>query len=183
MKKFNGILIGVICSFVVLLLAAGLVIHNQRVTVSREYMVEVNVIMNGMKEQKCFFIPDLHEMNQIKAVSFIPQSDRENIAKTELFFKKKNGLGTHIEPLIVNGQLLGLVCFDYKSVITNFQYLWIVEGILAVCGIFTVCLLIYIKRKLIKPFITLSNMPYELSRGHLSADMEENKSRFFGKFV
>lgn len=183
MKKFNGILVGVICSFIVMLVAAGLVIHNQRVTVSREYLVDVNVIMNGMKEQECFFIPDLHGRNQIKAISFLPQADRDDTAKTEMFFRKKNGLETHIEPLIVKGQLLGLVCFDYKSEFTNFQYFWVVEGILAGCGIFTVCLLIYIKKRLITPFITLSNMPYELSRGNLSTDIEENKSRFFGKFI
>ncbi|HKM34718.1 MAG TPA: HAMP domain-containing sensor histidine kinase [Lachnospiraceae bacterium] len=185
MKRFNGILIGVICAFIVLLVAAGFVMQNQRLTVNREYLVEVNVIMNGMKEQKCFFVPDLHEMNQIKAVSFLAQEDREDAAKTEFFLRKINGMETHIEPLILDGKgnPLGLVRFDYMCVWNSFYYFWKVEGILAGCAFLTICLLIYVKRKLIKPFITLSNMPYELSRGHLSADIVENKSRFFGKFV
>ncbi len=183
MKKFNLILIGSICSFLVMLLLAGAAMLNQKMSVNREYLVEVNVIMNGMKEQKGFFLPDLSVMNQIEAVSFLKQEDRNDTLATEAFFRKKNGMETHIEPLIVLDKTLGLVRFDYRSELSNNQYFWAVESIILICGALTVYLLFYIKRKLIKPFITLSNMPYELSKGHFSADMEESKNRFFGKFV
>lgn len=183
MKKYNGIIIGVTGFFIALIVAAVLIIHNQNVTVSREYMVEVNVLMTGMEKEKGFFIPDLHEMHQVKAVSFIPQEDSDDFTLTEAFFKKKNGMETHMEPLFMDGQLLGLVRFDYKSEFSNTKFLWVIESILVVCGIFTICLLFYIKSKILKPFIRLSNMPYELSRGNLVADIEENKYRFFGKFI
>lgn len=183
MKKYNGIIIGVTGFFIALIVAAVLIIHNQNVTVSREYMVEVNVLMTGMEKEKGFFIPDLHEMHQVKAVSFLPQEDSDDFTLTEAFFKKKNGMETHMEPLFMDGQLLGLVRFDYKSEFSNTKFLWVIESILVVCGIFTICLLFYIKSKILKPFIRLSNMPYELSRGNLVADIEENKYRFFGKFI
>lgn len=183
MKKYNGIIIGVTGFFIALIVVAVLIIHNQNVTVSREYMVEVNVLMTGMEKEKGFFIPDLHEMHQVKAVSFLPQEDSDDFTLTEAFFKKKNGMETHMEPLFMDGQLLGLVRFDYKSEFSNTKFLWVIESILVVCGIFTICLLFYIKSKILKPFIRLSNMPYELSRGNLVADIEENKYRFFGKFI
>ena len=38
-------------------------------------------------------------------------------------------------------------------------------------------------QKILKPFHVLSEMPYELSKGHLQGELLESKSRFFGKFV
>ena len=52
-----------------------------------------------------------------------------------------------------------------------------------VSAIFTLTVLVYVKNKVLKPFMTLSNVPYELSKGHLQPEIEENKNRFFGKFM
>ncbi len=183
MKRFNGIITGAVCIYLVLMVAAGLLFYNKKASVSREYLVEVNVIMNGMKEHGGFFMPDLHEMKCIRNVSYLSQTDRDDIGKIEAFFKKKNGLERHMEPLMIDGESLGLVCFDYKSEINGFMFLGAVEGILAGCGLFTIGLLIYIKRRIIKPFSVLRDMPYELSKGHYSTEIEENKNRFFGKFI
>ncbi|MCM1298741.1 MAG: HAMP domain-containing histidine kinase, partial [[Eubacterium] siraeum] len=43
--------------------------------------------------------------------------------------------------------------------------------------------MLYVRSKILSPFQKLSSLPYELSRGNLTAPLKENKSRFFGKFV
>lgn len=44
-------------------------------------------------------------------------------------------------------------------------------------------LLLYIREKILRPFDRLTNVPYELSKGNLTLPIQENKSRFFGKFL
>ena len=41
----------------------------------------------------------------------------------------------------------------------------------------------YLRQQLLKPFDKLVNVPYELSKGILTTPLEENRSRFFGRFV
>lgn len=183
MKKFNIIFIGVICFFLVIMLAAGVTMQNQKTESSREYLVEVNEIMNGMEEQQSFFMPDLHEMKHVKAVNFLPSEHMTDASEEKVFLEKQKGYDTRIEPLIIEGNLLGLVSFTYSNEVKGSPYFLVLEGILLGCGIFIIAVLLYIKFRILKPFITLSNMPYELSKGHFSADMEESKYRFFGKFV
>ena len=43
--------------------------------------------------------------------------------------------------------------------------------------------MLYIRAKILKPFEQLSNVPYELSKGNLTAPVKESKSRFFGRFI
>ncbi len=41
----------------------------------------------------------------------------------------------------------------------------------------------YIRNKIIKPFHTLSEVPFELSKGNLSIPLQENKDKLFGRFI
>ncbi len=44
-------------------------------------------------------------------------------------------------------------------------------------------LLLYVRQKIIRPFFLLSEMPYELSRGNLTAPVTQGKQRYFGRFL
>lgn len=46
-----------------------------------------------------------------------------------------------------------------------------------------IALLLYLRARILLPFERLTNVPYELSKGNLTAPLGESKSRFFGKFV
>lgn len=41
----------------------------------------------------------------------------------------------------------------------------------------------YVRNKILKPFYRLSEVPYELSKGNLTVPLQENKDKFFGRFV
>ena len=49
--------------------------------------------------------------------------------------------------------------------------------------LFSVCIFIYIDRKILKPFNNMTDMTVELAKGNLTKPIKEDKSRYFGKFV
>lgn len=74
--------------------------------------------------------------------------------------------------------------FDYIiDIKANTSSIIIVNVILVIVSIFVILVMIFLKKKIINPFNTLSNVPYELSKGNLTTPIKENKNRYFGKFV
>lgn len=183
MKKFNLIMGGVMAFYLAALLLAGLFMEKQSEEKSREYLVEVNRIMYGLEKEGGFSEPDLREMRFINRVTFLNAGEMGDLQKLEGFFHKKNGMETCIQPLSDGEKMLGFVRFDYQNASGEKERFLLVEGIILLSGIFMLIVLLYIRNKLIKPFFALRDMPYELAKGHLQTEIEENKSRFFGKFV
>ncbi|MDO5558915.1 MAG: HAMP domain-containing sensor histidine kinase [Oscillospiraceae bacterium] len=82
----------------------------------------------------------------------------------------------------INSQLYR---FDYsylqKSV--NIRICLAVNLILVLMTVFIILVLMYIRSQILMPFNTLTDVPYELSKGNLVQPLSENRTRFFGKFV
>lgn len=75
--------------------------------------------------------------------------------------------------------------FDYtaKNNSGNAQIIVMVNVILAVMTAAVFGILFYVRRKILRPFERLTNVPYELSKGNLTLPVKESKNRFFGKFL
>ena len=183
MKKINLMIAGVLAFYMVLFIAAFLLWQKQGAEYGREYLVEVNRIMRGMEDEKQFSMPDLHGLEYIESVSYLSAVDAGNTQKAEAFFYHKNGCETQIEPLMADGNVLGFVRFDYRNTQNAPEWILFFCGLLVVSAGFILTVLVYVKNKVLKPFATLSSVPYELSKGHLQPEIEENKNRFFGKFM
>lgn len=183
MKKINRIIIGVIGAYLAILLAAGIILPGKAAGNSREYLVEVNEVMQGMEEAGGFFMPDLHTMEYIEYVSFLEGKNVVDAGEAEAFFRKRNGCETSVRPLIINGRLLGLIRLDYRSRTDTGNVFLTAAGLILLSGLFTVGILVFIRNRLVNPFIKLSSMPYELSKGRLETEIEETKDRYFGKFA
>lgn len=82
----------------------------------------------------------------------------------------------------ING---GLYRFDYrvKADQGNVTIGIAVNIILAVMTAAVLGVLFYVRVKILRPFERLTNVPYELSKGNLTAPVKESRSRFFGKFL
>ena len=65
----------------------------------------------------------------------------------------------------------------------NTKTVVIVNICLALMFITTICILLYIDRKVIKPFNCMTDMTLDLAKGNLTKPVREEKSRFFGKFL
>lgn len=146
------------------------------------YKVEINKIMRGLENNEMFSKPDLRKMETINSVSFLP-ADENSVQEIRLFYENRNKLSMTVRPLFVEDRFLGYVRFDYIESGNRRRILWFLEGCLFFLWIVAFILLLYIRQKILKPFHTLSEMPYELSKGHLQGELQESKSRFFGKFV
>ncbi len=58
-----------------------------------------------------------------------------------------------------------------------------VDLILAVMAAVIIGVMLFIRQKILAPFDKLKELPYELSKGNLTAPIKESKSRFFGRFL
>lgn len=183
MKKYNGIIAGVLLIYVIACVFLYSWFQHRETRDNLQYKVEINEIMVGLEKSGEFSKPDLHEKKYVQEVSFLPISETEQEKNIEEFYRNKNGRNSWVEPLFSEGELLGYVRFDYLAAVQNKSILWITEAILIIFGGFVLFLLLYVRNKIIKPFHVLSDMPYELSKGHLKGELQESKSRFFGKFV
>ncbi|MBP3604230.1 MAG: HAMP domain-containing histidine kinase [Lachnospiraceae bacterium] len=183
MKKFN-FLIGLTGLFyIALMIITGCFILRQSAESDGLYLVEANRIMRGMEEQGGFSIPNFDEYEQIKSVDFLAGEDVFDTEKAAIFYHKKNGYETYKEPLIISGDVLGIVRMDYRQNVDNRKLFWFIESVLGVAGVLSTILILYVRNKVVRPFVLLRDMPYELSKGRLGTEVEESKDRYFGKFI
>ena len=54
---------------------------------------------------------------------------------------------------------------------------------LVISLLITIAILVYVGRKILRPFNAMSKLSVELARGNLSAPVKEEKNKFFGKFL
>lgn len=183
MKKINLMIIATLIVYVFLIGVVCFVQKRQTIEYSREYLVEANRMMKGMEEEGRFSMPDLRNAKQIETVSYLSGEDMKDAGKLRIFFQSQNGYETHIEPLIADGILLGIVRFDYPSIRKGQEVSLYMAGVLICSAVVTLTILVYIRNKIIKPFLVLTDLPYELAKGRLQVEIEESKDRYFGKMV
>lgn len=82
----------------------------------------------------------------------------------------------------INGTLYR---FDYIfSPVTKQNHIIIAVNIIcAMLALLIILTLLFIRQKILKPFHSLCEIPYELSRGNLTSPIKENKNRYFGRFL
>lgn len=82
----------------------------------------------------------------------------------------------------INGTLYRIE-YDDKISDNNSKLKLTVNISLGILLLLVVSILLYIRNNIIKPFMELSNYPYQLAKGTLSVPLKENKNRYFGKFI
>ncbi len=189
MRKYDGIIATSLLTYLVMALLLWFICRDMSVKEDVSYKVEINQIMQGLEDAGAFSEPDLHDMQFVCAVSFLPaevvysQKTGSQIRDVLDFYRNRNGVNSTVYPFIIEGALTGYVRFDYTSGMRENRILWLTEVILLVSWLMIFGALWYIRLRIIKPFHVISEMPYELAKGHLQVDIEENRGRFFGKFV
>lgn len=180
MKKFNGIIIAVVLIYVSLAVIFLLVSRQEDTKESMEYKVEIHEVMRQLEQGMEVAALNMSGYQFLQEVTFIDKKDEGNIAT---FYVNKNGVHTSISPTYVGDELRGYVRFDYVLGNDKGSMLWIVEGILFASFVLVMILLVYIRLCILKPFHEISELPYELAKGHLRTDLNESKNRFFGHFI
>lgn len=180
MKKYNWLITIVVLVYLCLAISFFFMSKQEQNKESMEYKVEIHEVMRQLEQGAEAVAFDLSEYRYLQEVTFLPKENEADIAE---FYDGANGVHTCIKPFIIDGILQGYVRFDYILETKNNVFLWMMEGILFVAFLFILVVVIYIRLHILKPFHAISEMPYELSKGHLKTDLEENKNRFFGRFL
>lgn len=180
MKKYNVLMIAVALVYMSLAALFWITTQQEQKKESMQYKVEIREVMRQLEQGAEVAALDVSEYQFLKDVTFLDAEDEGNVAT---FYVNKNGAHSSIKPLIINNVIKGYVRFDYILEIENDDMIWLIESILFVALLLVFSLLVYIRIHILKPFYQMSEMPFELSKGHLAMDLEENKNRFFGRFL
>lgn len=180
MKKYNWLIITSVIIYTglaVLLWYGG---RKEQNKANMAYKVEIHEVMRQLEQGTEAAALDLSAYQYLQDVDYLPKEEEAEIAE---FYGEANGVHSCIKPLITEEGLKGYVRFHYVIQNSNLAIIRITESILLFVFVLVMTLLIYIRESVLKPFHAISEMPYELSKGHLNVDLEENQNRFFGKFI
>ncbi len=166
MKSFDRIFAAVIALILVIFAAANALILWENNNAGRPYRVEINRLAREIEENG-FKEPDL------SACDYVTHIERygEDFYKTDSDYIIRE----------IGGELYR---FDYTVLRSEKGGLVLaVNLILAVMTTVIIAVMIFIRQNILAPFDKLKELPYELSKGNLTAPVKESKSRFFGRFL
>lgn len=182
MKKYNFLMAGVAVLYVVLAVCTGWILHGQREQTTMEYKVEINDLMMMLSRGTELERLPLQDCVYVKQVRFLSAEDAADQERQQAFFAGQNQYETMTKPLSVQGEWKGYLCFDYRMPGTENFIVWY-EVILAVLCAAVLGILWYVRKRMLEPFWRLSNMPYELAKGHLRGELPESREKYFGRFI
>ena len=166
MKKFNLLFILTLVIIGAVFAVSNILFEDTETDKGRPYRVEVERLCRAVSEGK---EPDLSACEYVtKVVKNDGGSDFYSTG-SDYYVKEIGGV---------------LYRFDYNAAGDSSDRSRLVMNIsLSVMTLAFLAVILYTKHSLIKPFNRFSSVPYDLSKGKLTQPLEENKSRYFGKFV
>lgn len=168
MSRFKGFAALIIIAEVFLIILCNVLYMHENNSPGRLYRVEAKRIAKEIGEKKLSgadeWNPDLSKYETIISVSeFVADEECNNEYLVEKIDDKlyrieyRAGKSTSV-PLYMNIALLGMM---------------LITGIV----------IVYVYKKVLRPFQDMSNLSYELAKGNLSMPIKEEKSKLFGKFL
>ncbi len=165
MKAFNRIFAVVIALIVAVFAAANVILLSDNTDSGRPYRVEISRLVREMENGSA---PDISACEYVTSITEYSEdfynSDSDHVIRE------------------INGKLYR---FDYKADdgADKTELILTVNVILGVMAVVIIAVMLYIKVRILRPFEQLSDVPYELSKGNLTAPVKESKNRFFGRFI
>lgn len=169
MKAFNRISAIVIAAIIAVFISANVILLSDNSESGRPYRVEISRIVTEI-EKDSLEITDLADCEYVTGV--VKCEDAADFYNTDSDYVIRE----------INGKLYRI---DYKASSNedSTKNIITVNVILGVMTILIISVMLYIKLKILKPFEQLTDIPYELSKGNLTAPVKETKNRFFGRFI
>ena len=165
MKAFNRIFLAVAVAIILLFTVVNMILAADKTDGDRRYRVEISRLVREMEANGAADISECEYVTNIEGYGEIFYSTDSDYVICE-----------------INGELYR---FDYNTnSYSDKTYLTgIVNAALGVMAILFITIMLYIKFAILMPFERLSDIPYELSKGNLTAPIKETKNHFFGKFL
>ncbi len=169
MNRFKGfVCLILIIEVVLILLCNGMYIHQSQSEAGRLYRVETARVAREIEEQNL-------TVEQVEALDL---STYETIVKVAVFKSEETCNNDYVVEEINDN----LYRIEYRANQESNIIIWMniaLGGMILI----TAAVLIYVYRKVLKPFHAMSNLSYELAKGNLSTPVKEEKSKLFGRFL
>lgn len=141
--------------------------HGLRTDSGRPWRVEINRLVLQLEQNGSADLSGCQYVTKITAYREDPEgfysTDSENLM------------------LKVNGEVYR---FDYVPTRSaNTRLIAAANVGLGCMAVLVLAVLAYIRRQILRPFETLTEVPFELSKGNLTVPVKESRNRFFGRFV
>lgn len=148
------------------------------------YKVEINRLYNSLSGEASLDKLPLASCEYVKEVTWLPMPDT-SLPEGD---KESNGQNPEwdieIKPWYEEGILQGYLCFAYESPDVNKNQIMLITGTaLGILGVWILALLLYLKYRLIQPFERMRHIPFELAKGHMNCEINEEKNKYFGEFL
>ena len=165
MKAFNRIFSVVAVAVILLFAVVNLILAADKTNNGRLYRVEISRLVR-----------------EIEANGSADISECEYVTNIERYGKDFYSADSDYVIREINGELYR---FDHRAngYSSKAHLVGIVNAVLGTMAILFIAVMLYIKFAILAPFERLSSIPYELSKGNLTAPIKETKNRFFGKFL
>lgn len=169
MNKYKRFVILIfIMEIFLMFLCNGLYLSENMENDGKLYRVEANrAAMELAKQNKAEDEPDSLDLSAYETIVRISRFEAGEICNNDYVVKEVNGTLYRIE---------------YRMV-RDFHVLLYMNGALLFMMLVTGIVLLYVYKKVLKPFYAMSNLSYELAKGNLSAPVKEEKSKLFGRFL
>lgn len=184
MRKYDRILAVTVCLYLLLALGTGQILYRMQEHRDREFRVEINrlyhTISTGTRPEEVE-LSGFRDVYRIDSLLLAEAADRE---KSEVFYSDESNGSSVIKPWYTDGSLKGYLRFSYREENMSLGGVMVtVQAGLALMAAFVVGILLYLKYRVIRPFNRVSELPYELAKGHLKGEVKQEKNRYFGDFL
>lgn len=170
MKSFRKLFAAVLVLLLLVIIAANvLMLHSGEEMTGRPYRVEISRIC-GQIEETGFENIDLSGMEYVtNVISYAEDPMGFYAEESDCLIREINGQLYRFDYVIPGA--------DPKGYLLSMNLAFLCMSLL-VLGI-----VLYVRWKILSPFEKLTDVPFELSKGNLTVPIQENKSRFFGRFI
>lgn len=164
MKAFNRIFCVVVVLIIAVFAAANLAMRAD--DSGRPYLVEVSRLVSEIERGG---VPDTSSCVYVTAVTEYGDDGKFYNSRSDYVIRE------------INGELYR---FDYSMDSDSGKSDMAAANIfLGIMAFLIIGVMLYIKIRVLRPFEQLADVPYELSKGNLTAPVKETKNRFFGRFI
>ena len=161
MSKFRRIAIAILILEIAFVIVLNVAISGKKTNTGRQYRVDIQRAARSLQNDE---EANLDEYDSIIAVK--PFTDD---------YKTNNDYAV----VSANGKLYSI---EYQVSQADSGILFMNIGLIGMVAI-TAVVLMYIGRRVLKPFNRMSKLTTELAKGNLAAPIKEEKNKFFGKFL
>lgn len=167
MKAFDRIFIAALAVIAAVFLSANLLLSRTDASTGRQYRVDA---------------ARAAAVIEASGMEALDPADYETLRSVSPIENDGDLLGGDSDYLIqeINGQFYR---FDYTVPSDSGRAAATVNVLLGIMALAVVAVLLYVRVSILKPFSRLRELPYDLSKGNLTAPIQEDRHRFFGRFT